>query len=37
MKLSINEIETLFLWVDLDIMASNIANLSSYFKSKGLA
>ena len=31
-----NEIETPFLWVDLDIMESNIEHLSSFFRSKEL-
>ena len=36
MKMNLDDIDTPFLWVNLDIMESNIANLSSYFKSKGL-
>ena len=36
MKIKSDDIDTPFLWVDLDIMESNIINLSSFFQSKGL-
>ena len=32
----LEDIDTPFLWVELDIMESNIVHLSSYFKSKCL-
>ena len=36
MEVRIEDIDTPFLWVDLDIMEDNISSLSSFFKSKNL-
>ena len=34
MEVKLEDIDTPFLWVDLDIMEDNISSLSSFFKSK---
>ena len=36
MEVKLEDIDTPFLWVDLDIMEDNISSLSSFFKSKNL-
>ena len=36
MEVKLEDIDTPFLWVDLDIMEDNISSLSSFFKSKHL-